>query len=207
MAKPLIPAEVIYECALALIDTEGPQALTTRRLAAELKCSTRTLFQQVGNREELIRALVARHFSQLRLEFHEYDTWESTATQWSLALHDALQAHPFLTQLVTFDDYGAVASYVNKLLKSLMQSGIDRRLATECCRSLVNTTINHTIVEAQALRHVPLTRAGGLDAKKRKRSFLQTIGWIIAGVCQDALSATADRSSRPRRVAQLGVNT
>jgi AcrR family transcriptional regulator len=189
MAKPLIPAEVIYEYALALIDTEGAQALTTRRLAAELKCSTRTLFQQVGNREELIRALVGRHFSQLRLDFHEYDTWESTAMQWSLALHDALQAHPFLTQLVTFDDYGAVASYVNKLLKSLMQAGIDRRLATECGRSLVNTTINHAIVEAQALRHAPLTRAGGLDAKKRKRSFLQTIDWIIAGVRQDALSA------------------
>jgi AcrR family transcriptional regulator len=189
MAKPLIPADVIYEYALVLIDTEGAKALTTRRLAAELKCSTRTLFQQVGNREELIRALVGRHFSQLQLDFHEYDTWESTALQWSLALHDALQAHPFLTQLMTFDDYGAVASYVNKLLKSLMQTGIDRQLATQCCRSLVNTTINHTIVEAQALRHAPLTRAGGLDAKKRQRSFLQTIDWIIAGVRQDALSA------------------
>jgi AcrR family transcriptional regulator len=190
MAKPLIPADVIYDSALVLIDTEGAKALTTRRLAAELKCSTRTLYQQVGNREELIRALVGRRFSQLQLNFHENDTWESTALQWSLALHDALQAHPFLTQLVTFDDYGAVESYVNKLLKSLMREGIDRRLATECCRSLVNTTINHTIVEAQALRHAPLTRAGGLDAKKRRKSLLRTIDWIIAGVRQEALSAT-----------------
>lgn len=190
MAKPLIPAEVIYEYALALIDAEGAQALSTRRLAGELKCSTRTLYQQVGNREELIRALVGRHFSQLQLYFHEYQTWESTALQWSIALHDALQAHPFLTQLMTFDDHGAVASYVNKLLKSLITAGIDRRLATDCCRSLVSTTINHTIVEAQALRHAPLTRAGSPDSKKRQRSFLQTIDWIIAGVRQEALSAT-----------------
>ena len=78
MAKPLIPVDVIYEHALALIDAEGAQALNARRLASDLKCSTRTLYQQVGNHEELIRALVGRHFSQLQLDFHEYDTWEST---------------------------------------------------------------------------------------------------------------------------------
>jgi AcrR family transcriptional regulator len=196
VARPLIPVEAIYEHALALIDAEGAQALNARRLTADLKCSSRTLYQQVGNREELIRALVARHFSQLQLDFHECDSWESTAKQWSLALHDALQAHPFLTQLMTVDDRGAVVSYVEKLLKLLVQAGIDRRLATECCRSLVNTTINHTIVEAQALRHTPPTRADGLDAKKRQRSFLRTIEWIIAGVRHEALSATT--SSRRR---------
>jgi AcrR family transcriptional regulator len=196
MAKPLIPAEVIYEHALALIDAEGAEALSTRRLAADLKCSTRTLYQQVGNREELIRALVGRHFSQLQLRFDECEKWESTALQWSTALHDALRAHPFLTELMSVDDHGAVAAYVNKLLKSLIRAGIDRRLATDCCRSLVRTTINHTIVEAQALRHEPLTRADNPDAKKRQRSFLQTIDWIVAGVRQEALSATTTAGRR-----------
>jgi AcrR family transcriptional regulator len=190
MAKPLIPVEVIYQHALALIDEEGAQALNARRLASDLKCSTRTLYQQVGNREQLIRALVGRHFSQLKLEFHEYDTWESTAMQWSLALHKALQTHPFLTELMTFDDRGAVASYVDKLLHSLTQAGIDLRLATECCRSLVNTTIDHTIVEAQALRHPQSTRSGSSHARTRKQSFPRTLEWIIAGVRQEALSPT-----------------
>jgi AcrR family transcriptional regulator len=190
MAKPLIPVEEIYGHALALIDAEGAQALNARRLAKDLKCSSRTLYQQVGNREELIRALVGRHFSQLQLDFHEYDTWETTALRWSLALHDALQAHPFLTELMTVDDRGAVTSYVDKLWKSLVRAGIDRRLATACCRSLVNTTINHTIVEAQALRQPQASRAGGSDAKKRKQSFPRTIDWIITGVRQEALSAT-----------------
>jgi AcrR family transcriptional regulator len=190
MAKPLLPVELIYEHALALVDAEGARALNARRLASDLRCSTRTLYQQVGNREELIRALVGRHFSQLQLDFHEYDTWETTAVQWSIALHDVLHAHPFLTELMTVDDRGAVMSYVDKLLKSLVRNGIDRRLATECCRSLVDTTINHTIVEAQALRQVPPTRAGGVDAKKRQQSYLRTIDWIVAGVRQEALSAT-----------------
>jgi AcrR family transcriptional regulator len=191
MAKPLIPVDVIYEHALTLIDAEGTGALNARRLASDLKCSTRTLYQQVGNREELIRALVSRHFSQLQLDFHEYDTWESTAVQWSLALHDALQAHPHLTELMNVDDRGAVTSYVDKLLKSLVHAGIDRRLATDCCRSLVNTTINHAIIESQALRLTQSSRANGADAKKRKQSFRRTIEWIIAGVRQEVPSTAA----------------
>jgi AcrR family transcriptional regulator len=189
MAKPLIPVDAIYDHAMTLIDAEGTGALNARRLASDLKCSTRTLYQQVGNREELIRALVGRHFSQLRLDFHEYDTWESTAVQWSLALHDALLAHPHLTELMSVDDRGAVTSYVDKLLKSLVRAGIDRRLATDCCRSLANTTINHAIIEAQALRLTQSSRAKGAHAKKREQSFRRTIEWIVAGVRQDAPSA------------------
>ncbi len=196
MAKPLISVDAIFTRALELLDAEGAQALNARRLARELKCSTRTLYQQVGNREELIRALVGRHFSQLQLDFHEYDTWEATALHWCLELRDALQAHPFLTELMTFDDRGAVTSYVNKLLKSLVQEGMDRRLATECCRSLVNTTFNHTIVEAQALRQPPATGARGSDTGKRARSFLRTIEWIIAGVSQESALGAQQQSSR-----------
>src|ERR1700739_1546421 len=117
VARPLIPVEVIYTRALELLDAEGAGALNARRLAAELKISTRTLYQQVGGRGELIRALVARHSSQLRLDFREFDTWESTALHWCLALHDALRAHPHLTELMAIDDRTAVEDYGNNLVK------------------------------------------------------------------------------------------
>src|SRR5258708_39891847 len=126
MAKPLIPVEAIYERALALLDEEGSDALTTRRLAAELKISTRTLYQQVGSREQLIRALVARHFSQLRLDFHEYEDWETTALKWRLALHDALRAHPFLTGLMTIDDRNAVMNYIAAPTKATLRERVPR---------------------------------------------------------------------------------
>jgi AcrR family transcriptional regulator len=195
MAKPLISVDAIFTRALELLDAEGAQALNARRLAGELKCSTRTLYQQVGNREQLIRALVSRHFSQLQLDFHECQTWEATALHWCLGLRDALLAHPFLTELMTFDDQADVASYVNKLLKSLVRAGMDRRLATECCRSLVSTTINYTIVEAQAQRQPPTSRARDSGAQTRARSFLRTIEWIISGVGQEADLDLAQRPS------------
>lgn len=59
MAKLLISVETIYDEALRVLDTEGVAGLNARNLAARLHCSTRTLYEQVGNREALIRGLVA----------------------------------------------------------------------------------------------------------------------------------------------------
>jgi AcrR family transcriptional regulator len=61
VAKPLISAETIYDKALRVLEAEGVKGLTARNLASRLRCSAKTLYQQVGNREALIRGLVA-HF-------------------------------------------------------------------------------------------------------------------------------------------------
>ena len=152
MAKPLIPADDILAHALELLDAEGVEGLNVRRISAALKISPRTLYQQVGNRDALIRALVARHFARLRLDFKEYETWESTALHWCLALHDALRAHPFLTEFMTIDDRSAISDYVEALLNAALREGIPRPLASECCRGLAHMTINHSIVEVRSLR-------------------------------------------------------
>jgi len=197
MAKPLIPVEVIYERALALLDAEGSGALTTRRLAAELKISTRTLYQQVGSREQLIRALVARHLSQLKLDFHEYDDWESTALHWCTALRAALRAHPYLTELMTVDDRNAVMSYVDELVNATLREGIPEKLAIECCRALVNLTINHSIVDVRGMHEPKLSRKSAAESARIAKNFPMAVRWILSGVRADAAAAEATR--RPRR--------
>jgi AcrR family transcriptional regulator len=200
MAKPLIPVELIYERALALLDAEGSGALTTRRLAAELKISTRTLYQQVGSREELIRALVNSHFSQLKLDFHDYEDWETTALHWCTALHDALHAHPFLTELMTVDDRNAVMAYVDELMDATLREGIPRKLALECCRALVNLTINHCIVEVRGMHEPKLSRNSAVESDQIEKNFPMSVRWILAGVRHEAEAATRGR----RRAARTG---
>jgi AcrR family transcriptional regulator len=200
MAKPLIPVEVIYERALALLDAEGSRALTTRRLAAELKISTRTLYQQVGSRDELIRALVTRHLSQLKLDFHDYEDWESTALHWCTALHDALHAHPFLTELMTIDDRNAVMAYVDELVAVTLREGIPRTLAIECCRALVNLTINHSIVEVRGMHEPKLSRNSAAESERIERNFPMSVRWLLAGVRLEAESAARGQ----RRSTALG---
>ncbi len=193
MAKPLIPVEAIYERALDLLDAEGSGALTTRRLAGDLRISTRTLYQQAGSREELIRALVARHFSALRLEFHEGDDWESTALLWCLGLRDALYAHPHLTGLMTVDDRVSIMEYVDQLVEATLREGIPKEIAIECCRTLVNLTINHSVMAVRGLHEPKLSRE--VEADRIEDNFVMTVGWILTGVRADA-ARTAKRKAR-----------
>ena len=201
MAKPLIPVEAIYEHALELLDAEGSDALTTRRLAADLKISTRTLYQQVGSREHLVRALVARHFSQLRLDFLEYEDWETTALTWCLNLRNALRAHPFLTELMTIDDRIAVMDYIAELTKATLRAGIPRPLAVECARALVNLTINHSIMDVRARREPKPSRDTLAEFRRIDKNFPMSVRWIVAGVSAEAQAA--DPLMR-RRVNALG---
>lgn len=66
-----ISASEIYEYALALLDAEGEQALTARRLAAGMNISTRTLYKRIGNHDNLIAKVVQLHCASLRLRFRE----------------------------------------------------------------------------------------------------------------------------------------
>jgi AcrR family transcriptional regulator len=186
MPRPLIPVQDIYDRALALLDAEGAEALGARRLAADLKISTRTLYQQVGTRDRLIRELVAQHFSRLRLDFREYDSWESTAWHWCLALHETLREHPFLTELMTIDDREAVTDYIDELMKATVREGIPRALARECCRSLVTVTINHSIIEVRAIREPEHSPRSAAEAAKVAANFPMTIRWILSGVRAEA---------------------
>jgi AcrR family transcriptional regulator len=179
-------AELIYQRAQALLDAKGLPGINARRLAAELKCSTKTLYAQVGSQDQLVRALVARHFAVLRVEFEEADTWQDSAVRWCQAVRAELLAHPHLSQLMTFDDREAVVGYVNRLLRILLEAGVADRLARECCEVLVHTTISMTNAEILASS---LAARAGLPAVSPD-IFDAAIRWIIAGVDAENRSAT-----------------
>ncbi len=51
--------------ALHLVESEGPAALTMRRLAAELNVTTNTVYWHVGSRDELIAELIRTRSTQM----------------------------------------------------------------------------------------------------------------------------------------------
>ena len=55
----------ILDRALALVEAEGAEALTMRRLAGELGVATTTIYWHVGNRDDLVTAVVRRHGEQM----------------------------------------------------------------------------------------------------------------------------------------------
>lgn len=54
-----LAAEDVVEAALALVEREGGEALTMRRLASELGVTTNTIYWHIGSRDELVLSVVS----------------------------------------------------------------------------------------------------------------------------------------------------
>jgi AcrR family transcriptional regulator len=55
----------LTEAAARLLGEEGPTALTTRRLAAEIGASTTAVYTHFGSKQEMVRTMVAEGFDRL----------------------------------------------------------------------------------------------------------------------------------------------
>jgi AcrR family transcriptional regulator len=184
VAKPLISVESIYEAALAVVSEDGPEGLTARNLTARLRCSSTTLYQQVGNREEMLRGLIAYAFERIELDFTPGEDWQSSVTTWCLVLRRALQTRPELGQLMTTNDRQVVVHYVNRLIKVLVEHAFPKKLAVEAGRVLSHTTLSMTLTD--------LAAPGEPD---RPEYFDTVIRWLIHGIEVD-LAASLTKSDQ-----------
>ncbi|MET7620586.1 TetR family transcriptional regulator [Streptomyces sp. NPDC005408] len=65
MPRTALTREEVLEAAASLVKQHGPQALTMRKLAAELGTAVTSIYWHVGNRESLLDALVERTVQEM----------------------------------------------------------------------------------------------------------------------------------------------
>lgn len=179
--QPSITAQFIYEYALELVDCEGLEALTVRRLAAELKISTRTLYKRIGSRTNMIGELIELHSSRMNFDLQLCAAWEDTVWAWCLGLHQTLTAQPHLTLMVQDRMPNAVAPFVGALIDALVGQGVSRDDAVECCWSLADLTVNDAIGAARGM-----TTGKGAQAVWSpvgpSQNTAHAIKWIMRGI-------------------------
>ncbi|MDF3290394.1 TetR/AcrR family transcriptional regulator [Streptomyces silvisoli] len=95
--KPLLSRERIVAAALALVDEEGLQAVSTRRLAAELGVSGPSLYNHFRTKDELLDAVADTVVAQVDLSMFEDGTrWADALVRWARSYRAALAAHPHI---------------------------------------------------------------------------------------------------------------
>jgi AcrR family transcriptional regulator len=184
--KPLLSADAIFGEALCVLSEEGAAGLTIRNLAARLRCSNKTLYQQVGTHELLVRGVVARAFAQLELAFSTHSAWEVAVESWCMALRTALLDRPDLCKLMTTADRIVVIEYVGQLMAVLERDGFSHSQAVRAGGILAHVTLSMTLSDVAA--------PGQWDDP---RVFTTTVQWLIHGM---ALM----RSEASRRSNQAG---
>jgi AcrR family transcriptional regulator len=185
--KPLLSADAIFDEALRALAEQGAAGLTIRNLAARLRCSNKTLYQQVGTHEVLVRGVVARAFAQLELAFSTHSSWEVAVESWCMALRAALLDHPDLCKLMTTADRDVIVDYAAQLIAVLQRDGFSPNQSVQAAGILTHVTLSMTLSDVAA--------PGQWDDP---RVFATTVAWLIQGMT----SMRSQESSRRRNQAR-----
>ncbi|MEU9302751.1 TetR/AcrR family transcriptional regulator [Streptomyces sp. NPDC048269] len=93
--KPLLSRARIIGAAAALVDAEGLEAVSTRRLAAALGVSGPSLYNHFRTKDEILEAVADAVSARVDLSMFEGDPdWRGALHAWAHSYRDALSDHP-----------------------------------------------------------------------------------------------------------------
>jgi AcrR family transcriptional regulator len=144
-ARPALSRVRILDCALARIDREGLEALSMRRLAAELDVSAMSLYNHVPNKEALLTGVTERLLSEIDLGVTETPDWTQALKAGFRSFRRALLAHPHALPLIEMKPAATPDSLrpVEVSLAILRRAGFDAEDAIKAHWVLVGYTVGH----------------------------------------------------------------
>jgi len=150
---PTTSREQILEAARVILDRDGWEKLTIRRLAAELGVGATTLYHHVRDKDDLLIQLLEHYARQLPrpgLPADPRDRIVAAAT----VLHDALAAWPQAVEVLTADDLlGESALWmIEAIVGGALGCGCAPERAVELYRSIWYYTVGEILVRARAGR-------------------------------------------------------
>jgi AcrR family transcriptional regulator len=92
--QPILSRVRIVEVATAILDREGLEALSTRRLAQELGVRAPSLYNHFATKEEILDAVGDAIIAQVDLKMFGTRDWTAALAEWARAYRTALVAHP-----------------------------------------------------------------------------------------------------------------
>jgi AcrR family transcriptional regulator len=139
---------VVLAAALRVLDAEGREALTMRRLARELEVEAASLYTHVRNKDDLIDGVLDRILTEIRLPEPGLP-WRPAITAAFGSYRDALLAHPAAVPLMTQRAQASVAQYrlVERSIELLEEGGLRGRDTVQTHVALVAFTIGFVVQE------------------------------------------------------------
>lgn len=120
--------EAVVDAGLRIVDAQGANALTMRRVADEVGVSVMTLYGFVRTKQELVEAVSERALMGLFKSGRREGAWSEQLRALTEKLHGALRDHPGVVEMVLRD---AVPSSIfddvrESMLEILRDAGLDR---------------------------------------------------------------------------------
>jgi AcrR family transcriptional regulator len=142
----------ILSAALHLVDQDGLEALTMRRLADELKVDPMSIYNHVEGKDALLDGLAEALWNEVQLP-DETMSWTDALRALASSLRQLAHAHPhaygLLLSRCIFPRPALLA--VDAVLRTLQRAGLGREQAAEMIRTLLSYAAGYTMLELSAL--------------------------------------------------------
>lgn len=146
----------MVDAAAALINEEGPDAFSMRKLAARLGVNPMTLYLRFENRDELLAAVVDQAFATVELPPVDQGSWEERSLGLARAIRRSIRTHQNLLPMLTSHERLLVlmGRVTDRGLALMREAGLDGDDAVHAFRLLFWQSI------ALGMLAEPMARAG-----------------------------------------------
>jgi TetR/AcrR family tetracycline transcriptional repressor len=148
--QPVLSRERILSTALDLVDRDGLDGLSMRKLAGELGVDPMSIYHHVANKEALLKALVERVFAAMPVPSQK-GHWKRRVRQWADAYRGLAAAHPNLVLRIVSDPatVAIAAVHVNESLYAAVDaSGIPPRSVVSAAALIVDYVNGYSLALA-----------------------------------------------------------
>jgi TetR/AcrR family transcriptional regulator, tetracycline repressor protein len=177
--RPLTRTELL-DAALGIVDAEGLEALTMRRLADAVGVEAMSLYHHVPSKDALLSWTLERMRAEMRLPEPLPDGWASVLEAIFVEYRRVLAAHPNMLPLATRRTDLAGTSG----LQYLIDQGIAPEDAVELYQSLVALTVGYSVLGSPLVETewagLPATLAARLR-DLRDGTFRRTLRIVMDG--------------------------
>lgn len=140
----------VVERGLALADAEGLEALTIRRLAAELGVTPMALYWHFRNKDELLTGLADAVWAEFDVRLEPRDDWPVQLRRLLESLVEVLRGHPSASELLIgsekrMSEAAMVASETT--LEVLHRGGFDAEYSAAIMRNALLTSVMLAVSE------------------------------------------------------------
>src|SRR3954453_19187630 len=158
---PTIDREAVLDAAISLLDAEGVEALTMRRLASELGVSAMTPYRYVGSKDELLIVLGDRLAARLVYPARPRDPKGAMLVLWS-TIYDSLAEHAWVPEVLARRRMMAPSGLgaIEEIHAALRDAGLSIEAAVRAYRLMWNLTLGSLLVRAGASSEEPSPQRG-----------------------------------------------
>ncbi|MCW2882697.1 MAG: putative transcriptional regulator, TetR family [Sphaerisporangium sp.] len=169
--QPALSRDQIVRAAMELLDAEGMDALSMRKLGARLGAGATSIYWYVANKEELLELVLDEVYGQAHVPDPAVTGWRDAAAVFSYGLRRAILDHPWSVTLIgALPSLGPNALTAGTTLMNAFElAGFTGRALDYAVSAVISYTLGATMPEVSWLNTIGRSSADAEQWMKAMR--------------------------------------